>query len=145
MPVGNLAVEAITAQKDTTVKDLARTMGDEGIGDLIVVEDDKPVGIVTDRDIALEFGRTDDLSSLTAADLMSEDLVTIQADAEDVELPKKMAEGKIRRLPVVNDDGALQGIVTLDDVVATVGEELNDIATVIESQSPEYSPSSDEE
>lgn len=144
MPVGNLAVEAITAQKDTTVKDLARMMGDEGIGDLIVIEDDKPVGIITDRDIALEFGRTDDLSSQTAADLMSEDLVTIRADAEDIELPKKLAEGKIRRLPVVNDDGALQGIVTLDDVVATVGEELNDIATVIESQSPEYSPSSDE-
>lgn len=145
MPVRDLAVEASTAQKDTSIKDLARTMDDEGIGDLIIVEDDEPVGIVTDRDIALKVGRNDDFSSLTAADLISEDLVTISADAEDIELTKKLAEGKVRRLPVVNDDGSLQGIVTLDDVVATIGEELDNIATVIEAESPGYSPSPDKE
>ena len=51
-----------------------------------------------------------------------------------------MAESEVRRLPVVDDDGALVGIATLDDVVATVGEELEGVATVIESQSPGYSP-----
>lgn len=145
MPVGDLAVEAITAQKDTAITELAQTMSDEGVGDLIIVEDDTPVGIVTDRDIALEVGQTDDLTSRTAADLMSEDPVTIQADAEAVELPRKLGEAKVRRLPVVNDEGALQGIVTLDDVVATIGEELDNVATVIEAQSPGYTPSPDTE
>lgn len=50
-----------------------------------------------------------------------------------------MGESGVRRLPVVDDDGDLDGIVTLDDVVATVGEELEEIATVIENQSPGYS------
>lgn len=144
MPVENLAVDAVTVDKNTSVSDIARIMGDEGIGDLIVVEDNKPVGIITDRDIALEVGQNDDISSLTANDLMAEDLVTIQDDAEAVELPKKMDEGKVRRMPVVDEDGTLQGIVTLDDVVATVGEELNNIVTVIEAQSPAYSPSNEE-
>lgn len=140
MPVGDLAVEAQTARKDATVTDLAQRMDDEGIGDFVIVEDETPVGIVTDRDIALAVGQHDDISAMTAADLMAEDLATIRADAEAVELPKKMAEHRVRRIPVVDEDGKLQGVVTLDDVVATVGEELDAIAAVIEAQSPEYSP-----
>ena len=145
MPVKTLAVEAVTAEKDTSIEDLAKTMEEEEVGDVIIVDGEKPVGIVTDRDVALAFGRGEDLSSLTAADLMSEDPVTIDADAEADQLPKKLEEARVRRLPVVDGDGALVGIVTLDDVVATIGEEMGDIATVIEAQSPGYATSSDTE
>jgi Mg/Co/Ni transporter MgtE len=51
-----------------------------------------------------------------------------------------MADGAVRRIPVVDDDGKLVGIATLDDVVATTGEMLDDVATVIEAQSREYEP-----
>lgn len=145
MPVRNLAVDAVTARQDASVSDLAQTMGDEDIGDLVVVEDEKPIGIVTDRDIALAVGEHNDLSSTTAADLMTENPATIQGDADSIELPRKLGEEKIRRLPVVDDDGRLQGVVTLDDVVATIGEELDNVSTVIEAQSPGYSPSPDQE
>ena len=140
MPVSSLAVDAITAQPDTSVTDLAQTMEEEQVGDLIITEDDKPVGIVTDRDIALAYGRGEDLDSMDAEDILSRDPVTIQEDADDVELPKRMAEEKVRRLPVVDDDGRLVGIVTLDDVVSVIGEELEDVADVIDAQSPDYSP-----
>lgn len=140
MPVRELAVEPVTAERDTSIRDLTRTMEEEEIGDVIVVEGDEPVGIVTDRDVALAFGRGEDLESLTAEDLMSDDLVTIQADAEDIELPRTLSETRVRRLPVVDDDGTLVGIVTLDDLVATIGEEMEAVADVIEAQSPGYSP-----
>lgn len=143
MPVKTLAVEAVTAERDTSIQDLAKTMEEEEVGDVIVVDGEEPVGIVTDRDIAIAFGRGEDLSSMTAEELMPGDLVTISADAEADELPKKLEEGKVRRLPVVDDDGTLVGIVTLDDVVATIGEELDDVASVIESQSRKYKPSAD--
>jgi CBS domain-containing protein len=139
MPVGTLAVDAVTASKDTAVEELAGTMKNEGVGDVVIVEDEKPVGIVTDRDIALAVGDGSDVSSLTASDLMTEDPLTIEADAEAVELPKTMADGNVRRVPVVDGGGKLQGIATLDDVVSTVGEEMEDISTVIEAQSPGYS------
>ena len=138
MPVSTLAVEPVTAQPDTAVKELAKTMDEEGIGDVIITEDDKPVGIVTDRDIALAYGQGEDLDSMDAEDLMTEDPVTIQQDAEAVDLPRLMADEKVRRIPVVDDDGTLVGIVTLDDVVSVTGEELENIAAVIEAQSPDY-------
>jgi CBS domain-containing protein len=140
MPVKNLAVDVTTASKDASVKELAQTMLDEELGDLVIAEDDRPVGIVTDRDIALAVARYDDLSDLTAEDVMTPDPVTIHEDATAVDLPATMAEGRIRRIPVVDDDGVLVGIATLDDVVATVGEMMDDVATVIESQSREFEP-----
>jgi len=140
MPVKNLAVDVVTASADASVKDLARTMLDEELGDLVIAEDDTPVGIVTDRDIALAVARYDDLSELTAENIMTPDPVTIHEDAPAIDLPATMADGRVRRIPVVDDDGRLVGIATLDDVVATAGEMLDDVATVIESQSREFEP-----
>lgn len=140
MPVESLAVDAETARKDTPLTELAQRMLDGGLGDLIIAEDDRPIGIVTDRDVALAVARYDDLAALTAADVMTPDPVTIHRDATAVDLPATMAEGHVRRIPVVDDDGRLVGIATLDDVVATIGEMLKDVATVIEGQSREYEP-----
>jgi CBS domain-containing protein len=140
MPVSTLAVEPVTASRETTVADLARTMRDEELGDLVITAERTPVGIVTDRDIALAVADNDDVGALTAADIMTPDPVTIHEDATAVDLPAAMAEGRVRRIPVVDDAGDLVGIATLDDVVATAGEMLDDVATVIESQSREYEP-----
>jgi CBS domain-containing protein len=140
MPVRNLAVDVVTAGRETAVRELARMMLEQELGDVVIAEDDRPVGIVTDRDIALAVARHDDLSELAAEDVMTADPVTIHEDATAVDLPATMAEGYVRRVPVVDDDGMLVGIATLDDVVATTGEMLKDVATVIEGQSREYTP-----
>ena len=140
MPVRTLAVDVVTATTDTPVLELARTMRDEELGDLVIAEDRRPVGIVTDRDVALAIADHGDVSGLVAEDVMTPDPVTIHEDATAVDLPARMAEGRVRRIPVVDDDGTLTGIATLDDVVATAGEMLKDVATVIEWQSREFRP-----
>ncbi|MFB6118552.1 CBS domain-containing protein [Halosegnis sp.] len=140
MPVKHLAVDPVTEPPDADAHDVAETLAEEDVGSVVIEEGNRPVGIITDRDITLAVAEDGDLSDTRAADIMSEDPVTISGDAPDVELPDRMAEATVRRLPVVDDDGTLEGIVTLDDVVATAGEELEAIATVIEAQSPEYSP-----
>lgn len=106
----------------------------------MVAEDDTPTGIVTDRDIALEVTDADDVGSLSAEEVMTEDPVTLREDAEDIEIPRVIGEHGVRRIPIVDENDELSGIVTLDDLVATIGEELDAVADTIEKQSPGYSP-----
>ncbi|MFC6905126.1 CBS domain-containing protein [Halalkalicoccus tibetensis] len=141
MPVQDIAQEdVVTVERDAEASEVARTMDDERVGAVVVVEDDEPAGIVTDRTLGLSVGQEDDPASLTAEDLMSEDPETVAADAEAYELAVQFGEAKVRRLPVVDDDGSLAGIVSLDDVIATSAEELEEAAKVIEAQSPGYAP-----
>ena len=145
MSVGRICSrEVILAAPDETVADAAARMDREKVGTLVVTDEERrPVGIVTDRDLALAIARYNDLEGLLAADVMTPDPITVHEDATAVDLPAAMAEGRVRRIPVVDDDGDLAGIATLDDVVATAGEMLKDVATVIEWQSREYRPEAD--
>lgn len=140
MPVGTLAVEAVTATEDTSVMDLVETMHEEELGCLVIEADHKPVGVVTDRDVMVAMAEFEDLTSVTAAEIMAADPVTIHEDATACDLPAAMADAGVRRMPVVDDAGDLVGIATMDDVVATLGEMLKDVATVIEMQSPAFEP-----
>lgn len=140
MPASTIAQEdVVTAERDAGAEELATKMADEGVGSVVIVDGGDPVGVVTDRDVGLAVGREDDISSVTADDLVSGDPATVDADAEAIEVARAFGDAGVRRLPVV-DDGELTGVVSLDDVVATVGEELDHVADVIEAQSPGYSP-----
>lgn len=140
MPVGNLAQDdVVTADRDASIQDLAARMDEEHVGSIVIAEGDEPVGIVTDRTIALTI-RDGDVDSQTAEEVMAEDITTIREDAEAVELASRLGDEQVRRLPVVDDNGQLVGMVTLDDLVATIGEQLDEVADVIEAQSPDYSP-----
>lgn len=140
MTVEQIAHKAITTTEDQSVIKAAETMDAEGIG-VLVVEDDPVAGIVTDREIALAVAEHDgDLSNVTVSDIMTEDTHTLEETDESLEAARTMAEAGIRRIPIVDDSGALTGLVSLDDVVALTGEQLEDVATTIEKQSPEYEP-----
>lgn len=141
MPVGHLGPDdVVTEGRDATLGDVAETLGSEGVGAAVITEDDEPVGLVTDRDIALSVADGDDVAERPVEDAMTEDPVTLREDDEGIEIARTIGEHNVRRIPVVDDNGDLTGIVTQDDVVATVGEQLDEIADTIEAQSPEYSP-----
>ncbi|WP_312908045.1 CBS domain-containing protein [Natronosalvus caseinilyticus] len=141
MPVGNLGPdEVVTESRDSTLADVTEKLESEGVGAVVVTEDDSPVGIVTDRDAALAIHRNDDVANLSVEEVMAEDPATIQEDEEAIEISRAIGEHNVRRFPVVDEDGSLTGIVTLDDLVATIGEQLDNVAETIEAQSPNYSP-----
>ena len=71
---------------------------------------------------------------------MTENPVTLPEDEEGIEISRTIDEQNVRRIPVVDDNGKLTGIVTLDDLIATIGEQLDNVADTIEVQSPDYSP-----
>ncbi|NUC74190.1 CBS domain-containing protein [Haloterrigena sp. SYSU A558-1] len=141
MSVGELGPKnVVTAGPDTELETVAQRLASNNVGAAVVTEGEEPVGIVTDRDIALEVGQSDDVAGTPAEDVMTAGLTTLQADADAIEISRAIKEENARRFPVVDENGELTGIVTLDDLVATIGEQLDNVADTIESQSPEYSP-----
>ena len=141
MPVGHMGPDdVVTTAPDATVGDVADQLESEKVGSVVVAEDDEPVGIVTDRDIALEINQTDDVASQSVEAVMTEDPATLREDEPGMEISRAIDENNVRRIPVVDENDKLAGIVTLDDLVATIGEELDNVSETIESQSPDYRP-----
>jgi CBS domain-containing protein len=111
----------VTADPSSTVRRVAEVMRERNVGSVVLVEDDRPVGLVTDRDLAVSViadGR--DLSD-RASDHASAPVITAAPGTDVQEAAELMVRHAIRRLVVV-DDGRLSGIVTLDDLVARTGD-----------------------
>lgn len=103
---------------DTPLRDVARMMVDNDCGQIPVVNaSNAPIGVVTDRDIAVRIvaeGR--DVTSACAADCMTTPVTTVSADSSMADCCDTMEREQVRRLPVVDADGSLCGIVSLADV-----------------------------
>ncbi|MCW3991100.1 MAG: CBS domain-containing protein [Candidatus Bathyarchaeota archaeon] len=109
--------DPVTASPDASVVDVAKLMRDESIGSVIIVEDNKPTGIVTERDLVrrvIALGR--DASSLKASDICSKPVLTVSEYESIDDAVDFMKEYNIRRLVVVNGEGEVSGIVTTDDI-----------------------------
>lgn len=139
MPVDDLArSDVVTAGADTSATQLATTMRDESVGSVVIVDGTEPVGIVTDRDLTVRIlAEGSDPREITAADVMTEELCTIESNAGFYEATALMSDHGIRRLPVCRD-GELVGIITADDLIELIADEKQQIAEVIRAQRPEY-------
>ncbi len=140
MPVNDLArSDVVTATEQTSVAELAQTMDDATVGSIVIVDGNKPVGIVTDRDLALRVVAEEaDASTLTAGNVMSEDLKTIARSAGFYTAVEQMSSHAVRRLPVCDDAGELVGIITTDDLNELIADEQSELADVIRAQRPPY-------
>ncbi len=129
--------ELVSASEDTSVRDLCQLMGERKVGCVVIEAEDRPAGIVTDRDVAMAFGADKPLDKWTAGDIMNREPYTAEAGDGVFDLSAKMAEHGVRRIPVV-EDGDLCGIVTLDDLVVLLEDELHNLSDVIRAESPPY-------
>lgn len=128
--------EVVYVSRDVTINAACKLMRHYHVGSLVVVDESEgkrvPVGILTDRDIVVEIDAMDlDGKVITAGDIMSEELTTIAEDSGVHETIEIMRFKGVRRLPVVDSDNRLVGIVTIDDLLEMLAEELNDIARVV--------------
>ncbi|MDY6865045.1 MAG: CBS domain-containing protein [Halobacteriota archaeon] len=114
--------KVITVDVEMNAVDISKKMMEKDVGCVIVVKNDKPVGIVSERDIVRKLVSTDvKSSSMTAEMLMTEPIVTVSDDTSLLDTTKKMAKNKIRRLPVMSGD-KMVGIVSETDVVSVSSE-----------------------
>ncbi|KAA3627018.1 MAG: CBS domain-containing protein [Proteobacteria bacterium] len=128
--------DVVVMEKGESVRDAARLMRDAHVGDIVVVEerqgDRVPVGIVTDRDLVVGvMAASVDPDRLTVGDIMSLDLLTVREDEELLEAIPRMHTKGVRRIPVVDVAGALQGILSVDDMIELVAEQISGLAALI--------------
>jgi CBS domain-containing protein len=114
------------------VVEAAKLMRHHHVGDVVVVEEKEgvnvPVGIVTDRDIVIEVLAEDvEPASVSVADIMSSELAKVREEDELLQTIQFMRSRGVRRLPVVDAQGGLVGILTVDDVLDLVAEQLSDL------------------
>ena len=128
--------DVVTVQPDTPVPTVTAQMETEDVGAVVVVDDNEPQSVVTDREVALALEDTPDLADKTAEDLISDEMVTGEQQMSVYEALQQLSEENIRRLPIVDENGDLTGIVTLDDIIVLIGEEMQDAADIIQTQSP---------
>jgi len=127
----------VVAPKGGSIVDAARRMRMSHVGTVIAVDErggkQVPVGILTDRDIVLSIVATDaeHLPFLTVSDAMSDDILTAVEETSLSDALKLMQERGVRRLPVLDRAGALVGIVTADDVIRFLAEELGQVVKLM--------------
>jgi CBS domain-containing protein len=119
---------AVVAQLSETALDVARRMRDFHVGCVVVTSGSTPVGIITDRDLALRVvaeGR-DPLRTLVS-EIVTYDATTLPRTAGIETAVRTMRERGVRRLPIVTEEGKLTGIVTADDLTILLTQELADL------------------
>jgi CBS domain-containing protein len=127
----------VTTSKRASVREAAQQMAKEEVGCLFVVEREHPIGVLTDRDIALRvLPRALDPDATVVGDLMQSPVVTIPEDAPVAQAGRVMRANALRRLAVVDRKGKLVGVVAADDVLGLVGRELADLAAAVAVQAP---------
>lgn len=137
MKIGEICTrEVIVTNRGDSALEAARLMRQYHVGDVIVVDhrndQNKPIGIVTDRDIVLELvAKEIDVSSVTAGDIMSTDLLVVDENEQLSDVIEKMRSKGVRRVPIVDGQGGLLGIVAEDDLIEMIGEQVNNLVSLV--------------
>ncbi len=128
--------QVIIAESNASIQEIAKLMREYHVGNVVIVEEQQglrfPIGILTDRDIIIELvAKGADLTSVTAGDVMSTEIFNANEEDDVIDTIKQMRSRGIRRMPVVDKQGALVGIVALDDLLDLLAEQLKDLADLI--------------
>ncbi len=128
--------DVVIVRKDTQVLEAAQLMRSHHVGDLVVIEERAgkpiPVGIITDRDIVVEVvAKNVALDAVSIGDVMSFELTTAGEDDDIFDTVKLMRTRGVRRVPVVDKQGVLAGILAIDDLLGLLEEFVGDVTGVI--------------
>lgn len=139
MPVGEICNrDVVITPEATTALEAAQLMLNHHVGSIVVVDNAQPphpVGIVTDRDLVLKVmaaGR--DPASIKVTELMHPNLITIDESDHNWAALERMRTGGIRRLVVVNQSRHLQGILTMDDMLDYLADELSELVKAVKRE-----------
>jgi CBS domain-containing protein len=132
-------LDVACCHKATTIAEAARLMRQHHTGDLIVIDDSdgtrEPVGIVTDRDIVVEVvAKGHDPERTQVGKVMASQLVVASVSEGVATAIERMREHGVRRLPIVDESGAVFGVLTLDDLYRVLAEQTTALAAIVSKE-----------
>ena len=128
--------DVVIIGKDDSIIKAAKLMREHHVGDVIVVEirngERTPIGILTDRDIVVSvIAEEVNLNDILISDIFKYKLITANENSDLMSTIKRMRINGIRRIPIVNQAGGLVGILSIDDILDVITEQLMDIDQII--------------
>lgn len=132
-------LDVACCRKETTIAEAARLMRQHHTGDLVVTDESdgtqEPVGIVTDRDIVMEvIAKGHDPDRTRVSDVMGHPVVVAAGSEDATTAIERMRAHGVRRLPIVDDRGAVFGILTLDDLYRGLAEQTAALAAIVSKE-----------
>lgn len=140
MSVGQICIREVDlVEQDECVQSAAQRMNSRNAGTLVVLDaGSHPVGILTDRDLAIRVvGKGLDPYATTVAEVMSTAPDSVREETSIETALSHMRSGPFRRLPVVDEQGQLVGIISLNDILELLTEEFAEIGQLIRSERPD--------
>jgi len=127
-----------TIPREKTVIDASREMTEKVVSFLVVCEDGRPVGVLTERDVARLAAERRDVASLAVGEVMSSPVVTVTNETPAIEAAEIMKQKEIRRLVVVGKDGRAVGVTTQRDMIRGLeGRYIDTLRQIISEQGKE--------
>ena len=109
-------------------------MGEHRVGCVVVVRDGAVIGIVTDRDVALRLVATGLTGEVAVEEIMTRNVASLTVDADVVTAEATMSRRDVRRLPVIDADGRLHGVISLDDILRFIGRQTEGVTDLLAHQ-----------
>lgn len=136
MSIGEICIRQVVISRATeSIYEASQLMRRFSVGNVLVIENKHPVGILTDRDIIIRVvAQEKDPRKTLIGDVMSGPIITIKESAGLGDAIRLMRSRGIRRLPVIDEDGELAGIVTIDDLIELLAEEMSALAALIKCE-----------
>lgn len=128
--------DVATVSRDHTALRVARMMRDSNVGTVVVIDDSRrPIGILTDRDISLQIVASGESAEAAVDQIMSTPVIAVPENSLVFDVLREMSSRRVQRVPVVDRDGRLAGIVSIHDALLILVAEMNNIADVLGGRS----------
>jgi CBS domain-containing protein len=132
MSLSKYVKKVVCLSPRASVLDASHEMKEKGVGTIVVISDDyKPIGLLTDRDITTRIVAERRSPETTLEEAMTTNLVSLFQDTSIQKATELMRDRGVRRIPILDENGRVSGIVSMDDLLLLLGMEIGNLASAI--------------
>ncbi len=129
--------QLVACGRNHTIKEAAQLMVDQNVGAVLIVEEEKPVGILTDRDLVVRcVVQGHDCAKTVVGDIMTQNPQSVKATDGIFDVIGTMQENKVRRIPVVDEEGKAIGLVSFGDIFQLLSQEMQAMGELLTPETP---------